>query len=31
MKTLEELRDLIDRALPEIRLFSGMTKLPPDK
>jgi hypothetical protein len=30
MKTLEELRDLIDRTLPEIRLFSGITKLPPD-
>lgn len=29
MKTLEELRDLIDRTLPEIRLISGVTKSPP--
>jgi hypothetical protein len=29
MKTLEDLRDLTDRTLPEIRLISGVTKLPP--
>lgn len=29
VKTLEELRELIDRALPEIRLISGVTKAPP--
>ena len=29
MKTLRELRDLIDRTLPEIRLISGVTKRPP--
>lgn len=28
-RTLTELRDLIDRTLPEIRLISGMTKSPP--
>ena len=30
VSTLQELRDLIDRALPEIRLLTGMTKTPPD-
>ena len=29
VKTLRELRDLIDRTLPEIRLISGVTKPPP--
>ncbi len=29
VKTLKELRDLIDRTLPEIRLISGVTKPPP--
>jgi hypothetical protein len=29
MKTLRELRDLIDRTLPQIRLISGVTKPPP--
>jgi hypothetical protein len=29
VKTLMELRDLIDRTLPEIRLISGVTKPPP--
>jgi hypothetical protein len=29
VKTLKELRDLIDRTLPEIRLSSGVTKPPP--
>ena len=28
VKTLKELRDVIDRTLPEIRLMSGVTKLP---
>ena len=28
VKTLEELRDLVDRTLPEIRLISGVTKQP---
>lgn len=31
VNTLKQLRELIDRALPEIRLMSGMTKSPPDK
>jgi hypothetical protein len=30
VSTLQELRDLIERALPEIRLLTGMTKTPPD-
>ena len=30
VSTLQELRDLMDRALPEIRLLTGMTKTPPD-
>lgn len=29
MKTLKELRDLIERTLPEIRLISGVTNTPP--
>jgi len=29
VKTLTELRELIERTLPEIRLISGMTKGPP--
>ena len=29
VKTLKELRDVIDRTLPEIRLISGVTKSPP--
>jgi len=29
VKTLKELRDLIDRTLPEIRLISGVTRPPP--
>jgi hypothetical protein len=29
VKTLKELRDLVDRTLPEIRLISGVTKPPP--
>lgn len=29
VKTLNELRDLIDRTLPEIRLISGLSKAPP--
>jgi hypothetical protein len=29
VKTLKELRDVIDRTLPEIRLMSGVTKPPP--
>lgn len=29
VKTLQELRDLIDRTLPEIRLISGVTNTPP--
>jgi len=31
VKTLEELRDLIDRTLPEIRLVSGVTNPYPDR
>jgi hypothetical protein len=30
-KTLKELRQLIETTLPEIRLISGMTKVPPEK
>jgi len=31
VKTLEELRNLVERTLPEISLISGVTKSPPDK
>ena len=31
VSTLEELRDLIDRVLPEIRLLTGMTKISPSE